>query len=130
VQGPASEDICYATQNRQRAVLELAQRSEIILVVGSANSSNSCRLVEVSESAGVPAYLVDDIEDIQAQWLSGVNVVGLTAGASAPEGLVLRVLDYLRKMGFPEVETVGDVIEDVEFALPPELARRERRTLA
>jgi 4-hydroxy-3-methylbut-2-enyl diphosphate reductase len=130
VQGPASEDICYATQNRQRAVLELAQRSEIILVVGSANSSNSCRLVEVSESTGVPAFLVDDIEDIQAQWLSGVNVVGLTAGASAPEGLVLRVLDYLRKMGFPDVETVGDVIEDVEFALPPELAPRERRTLA
>src|SRR5262245_1472124 len=130
VQGPASEDICYATQNRQQAVLELAQRSEIILVVGSANSSNSCRLVEVSQSAGVPAYLVDDIEDIQANWLSGVNVVGLTAGASAPEGLVLRVLEYLRQMGFPEVETVGDVVEDVEFALPPELARREPRTLA
>ncbi|PYV12564.1 MAG: 4-hydroxy-3-methylbut-2-enyl diphosphate reductase [Acidobacteria bacterium] len=130
VRGPASEDICYATQNRQQVVLELARHSQVILVVGSANSSNSCRLVEVSESAGVPAYLVDDIDDIRPEWLAGINVVGLTAGASAPEGLVQRVLEYLKGIGFPEVETVGDVVEDVEFALPPELSRREQRTPA
>ncbi len=130
VRGPASEDICYATQNRQAVVLELARHSQVILVVGSANSSNSCRLVEVSESAGVPAYLVDDIDDIRPEWLAGINVVGLTAGASAPEGLVQRVLEYLKGIGFPEVETVGDVVEDVEFALPPELSRREQRTPA
>jgi len=123
VHGPASEDICYATQNRQRAVLDLARHSDVILVVGSANSSNSCRLVEVSQSAGTPAYLVDDIGDIDPSWLDGVSVVGVTAGASAPEGLVQSVVEYLTGKGFPHVETLGDVVEDVEFALPPELTR-------
>ncbi len=121
--GPASEDICYATQNRQGAVLELAELAQVILVVGSANSSNSRRLVEVAISAGVPAYLIDDIDAIQLDWLAGIQVVGLTAGASAPEGLVARVLDYLRDVGFPRVETIGSVVEDVEFALPPQLAK-------
>jgi 4-hydroxy-3-methylbut-2-enyl diphosphate reductase len=80
--------------------------------------------VEVAESAGVPAYLVDDIDDIRPEWLAGVSIVGLTAGASAPEGLVLRVLEYLKRLGFPKIETVGNVVEDVEFALPPELSKR------
>jgi 4-hydroxy-3-methylbut-2-enyl diphosphate reductase len=123
VQGPTSEDICYATQNRQRAVLELARYSQVILVVGSANSSNSCRLVEVAVSAGTPAHLVDDIGDIDPSWLAGVEVVGLTAGASAPEGLVQSVIEYMKNLGYPDVETLGDIVEDVEFALPAELAR-------
>jgi 4-hydroxy-3-methylbut-2-enyl diphosphate reductase len=128
IQGPASEDICYATQNRQGAVLDLARHAEMILVVGSANSSNSRRLVEVSGSAGIPAYLIDDIEDIQPEWLDGIGVVGLTAGASAPEELVERVVGYLSSLGFPEVETLGSIIEHVEFALPPELAKEVHKT--
>ncbi|HYK91827.1 MAG TPA: 4-hydroxy-3-methylbut-2-enyl diphosphate reductase [Acidobacteriota bacterium] len=128
IRGPASEDICYATQNRQGAVLELANQAQVILVVGSSNSSNSCRLVEVAKSAGVPAYLIDDIEDIRLSWLNGIRVVGLTAGASAPEGLVERVLRYLSNVGYPDVETVGSIVEDVEFALPPELTKAERKT--
>jgi 4-hydroxy-3-methylbut-2-enyl diphosphate reductase len=123
IEGPSSEDICYATQNRQSAVLDLAQKAELILVVGSANSSNSCRLVEVSQSAGVPAYLIDDIEDIRLSWLTDVTIIGLTAGASAPEGLVERVLQYLSEVGYPEVETIGSIVEHVEFALPPELSK-------
>jgi 4-hydroxy-3-methylbut-2-enyl diphosphate reductase len=122
IRAPKSEDICYATQNRQAAVLEVARKADLILVVGSANSSNSCRLVEVAQSAGIPAYLIDDIEDIQSSWLSGVRTVGLTAGASAPEGLVERVVGYLNKVGYPAVETSGEIVEHVEFSLPPELA--------
>ncbi len=121
IHGPASEDICYATQNRQSAVLELSRRAEIILVVGSSNSSNSRRLVEVAQSHGIPAYLIDDIESIRPEWLDGIRIVGLTAGASAPESLVERVLGYLSEVGFPEIETVGSIREDVEFALPAEL---------
>ncbi len=122
IKAPGSEDICYATQNRQSAVLELAQKSGLILVVGSANSSNSRRLVEVAKSAGVPAYLIDDIEDIQLSWLKGVQRIGLTAGASAPEGLVERVVHYLNGLGYPDVKTTGGMVENVEFSLPPELA--------
>ncbi len=130
IQGPASADICYATQNRQSVVLELAKRAQVILVVGSANSSNSCRLVEVARTAGVQAYLIDDIEAIQLSWLTGIRVVGLTAGASAPEGLVERVLSYLSNVGFPHVETIGSIVEDVEFALPPELAKNLKESCA
>lgn len=122
MKGPASEDICYATQNRQAAVLELARRSEFILVVGSKNSSNSCRLVEVAENAGVAAHLIDDIEDIRLEWLAGVQTVGLTAGASAPEELVERVIGFLSEIGYSQVEMVGDIVEDVQFALPPGIA--------
>jgi 4-hydroxy-3-methylbut-2-en-1-yl diphosphate reductase len=124
IKAPASEDICYATQNRQSAVLELARErgAQLILVVGSANSSNSCRLVEVAKNAGAPAYLIDDIEDIQPSWLSEVRIIGLTAGASAPEGLVERVVHYLNDLGYPDVEIAGDMAENVEFSLPPELA--------
>ncbi len=118
IHGPASEDICYATQNRQAVVLELAKRAEIILVVGSGNSSNSRRLVEVAQGQGISAYLIDDICDIRKEWLDQIRIVGLTAGASAPEGLVERVLDYLKGVGYPEVEIVGSIREDVEFALP------------
>jgi 4-hydroxy-3-methylbut-2-enyl diphosphate reductase len=127
IQSPSSEDICYATQNRQSAVLELAKKAEIILVVGSANSSNSCRLVEVARSQGVKAYLIDDIENIRQEWIEGIRCVGLTAGASAPESLVERVLRYLNDLGFPEVETVGSIREDVEFAVPVELTRPRRQ---
>ena len=122
IQAPVSEDICYATQNRQTAVLEVAQKADLILVVGSANSSNSCRLVEVAQGAGIPAYLIDDIEDIQSTWLSGANVVGLTAGASAPEGLVEKVVRYLNVLGYPDVEIAGEIVEHVEFSLPSKLA--------
>jgi 4-hydroxy-3-methylbut-2-enyl diphosphate reductase len=129
IKAPGSEDICYATQNRQSAVLELARKrgAEMILVVGSANSSNSRRLVEVAHSAGTPAFLIDDIQDIQNSWLQGVDVVGLTAGASAPEWLVDRVLLCLNNLGYPEVETADEIIESVEFSLPPELAKEARK---
>jgi 4-hydroxy-3-methylbut-2-enyl diphosphate reductase len=129
IKAPGSEDICYATQNRQTAVLELARRrgAEMILVVGSANSSNSRRLVEVAHGAGTPAFLIDDIQDIQNSWLEGVNVVGLTAGASAPEWLVDRVLHRLNDLGYPEVETADEIVESVEFSLPPELAKEARK---
>jgi len=126
IKGPASEDICYATQNRQSAVLQLAQRAEVILVVGSANSSNSRRLVEVARNARVPAYLIDDIESINLLWLDGVRVVGLTAGASAPEDLVESVVRYLSSVGYPDIEAVGSIVEDVEFVLPPELSGRTK----
>jgi 4-hydroxy-3-methylbut-2-en-1-yl diphosphate reductase len=130
IKAPGSEGICYATQNRQSAVLELARKegAELILVVGSANSSNSRRLVEVAHSAGTPAHLIDDIQDIQKSWLKGVKVIGLTAGASAPEGLVERVLHYLNILGYPDVETAGDIVENVEFSLPPELSKVARNS--
>lgn len=121
ITSPASEDICYATQNRQSAVLDLARKAELILVVGSANSSNSRRLVEVALGAGTPAYLIDDIENIKLSWLDGVQRIGLTAGASAPEELVARVTNYLNGLGYPDIETTGGIVENVQFSLPPEL---------
>lgn len=122
IKAPSSEDICYATQNRQSAVLELARIADLILVVGSANSSNSRRLVEVSKRAGVPAYLIDDIEDIQDSWMQDVQTIGLTAGASAPEELVKKVVHYLNALGYPPIEKTGSIVEHVQFSLPPELA--------
>jgi len=127
IKGPASEDICYATQNRQGAVLKLAQSADLILVVGSANSSNSRRLVEVAQSAGTTAYLIDDIEDIQISWLRNVHNVGLTAGASAPESLVQKVVHYLNQLGYPEVIDPGGTEENVQFSLPLELTMPERK---
>ena len=127
IKAPASEDICYATQNRQSAVLELTQKAGLILVVGSANSSNSRRLVEVAQSAGVPAYLIDDIENIEPYWLDEIRTIGLTAGASAPEGLVERVVHYLNDLGFPNVETTGGIVENVQFSLPSELAKAAQK---
>ena len=127
IQAPGSEDICYATQSRQRAVLALAEKAELILVVGSANSSNSRRLVEVAQSGGLPAYLIDDIEDIQPDWLKHVQIIGLTAGASAPESLVEKVVRYLKGLGYPEVAATDGNIENVEFSLPAELTGAARR---
>ncbi|MFH1572867.1 MAG: 4-hydroxy-3-methylbut-2-enyl diphosphate reductase, partial [Acidobacteriota bacterium] len=121
IQGPASDNICYATQNRQNAVAELAREAGIVLVVGSANSSNSQRLVEVARSHGAAAYLIDDAESIDEVWLQDRRRVGLTAGASAPEELVKQAIARLQGLGFLRVEHTGSVVEDVEFALPPEL---------
>ena len=119
--GPDVRDICYATQNRQTAVRELAGLVDLILVVGSRNSSNSNRLREIGEELGKPAYLIDDAEALQAEWFVGVESVGVTAGASAPELLVRGVLDGLRQFGDVEISTMAGVAEDVQFRLPSQL---------
>jgi 4-hydroxy-3-methylbut-2-enyl diphosphate reductase len=124
--GPASDDICYATQNRQEAVEALTHEVELILVVGSANSSNSNRLVEVAQRAGVAARLIEDANDVDASWLDGVNSLGLTAGASAPEVLVEQVSQRLSSFGFTNHRDLDLIREDVRFTLPPELAARQR----
>jgi 4-hydroxy-3-methylbut-2-enyl diphosphate reductase len=121
---PKKDDICYATQNRQDAVKQLAERCDLILVVGSQTSSNSKRLVEVSKDRSVPAYLVDEAVEIDPAWLEGVETVGLTSGASAPEVLVEEVIDWFRARGTTEVDTVLVIDEDVEFAMPSNLARK------
>jgi 4-hydroxy-3-methylbut-2-enyl diphosphate reductase len=126
VKSPAKDDICYATQNRQNAVKEMSERVDVLLVVGSQNSSNSQRLCEVSAVAGTPAYLVNDEDEIKPQWLDGARVVGVTAGASAPEELVIRVLDHLRSMGANEFEEQPGEDENVHFALPQELLHPEK----
>jgi 4-hydroxy-3-methylbut-2-en-1-yl diphosphate reductase len=123
---PAKDDICYATQNRQNAVKDMAARVDIMLVVGSQNSSNSQRLCEVSTAVGTPAYLVNDETEIKQEWLSNAEVVGVTAGASAPEELVVRVLDHLRQMGATEFEEQPGEDESVHFALPHELMHPEK----
>lgn len=122
IQGPASDDICYATQNRQEAVEQMARDVQLILVVGSPNSSNSNRLVEVAARAGVPARLIDDATMIQPEWLVNVKRVGLTAGASAPEVLVEHVSERLAGLGFTDQRDFDLIREDVRFTLPPELA--------
>jgi 4-hydroxy-3-methylbut-2-enyl diphosphate reductase len=119
--GPASDDICYATQNRQEAVEHMAKEMELILVVGSPNSSNSNRLVEVAERAGVSARLIDDAAGIRPEWLEGVTRVGLTAGASAPEVLVEEVSRVMESYGFTDQRDIDLIREDVRFTLPPEL---------
>jgi 4-hydroxy-3-methylbut-2-enyl diphosphate reductase len=126
IEGPAKEDICYATSNRQWAVKELLAEVDVLLVIGSRNSSNSNRLVEVARSSGVPAYLVDDAAEIDAEWLDGADVVGVTSGASAPERLVHGVCDWFRARGVDDVSEHRSVYEDVEFRLPVELRRAER----
>ena len=124
LQGPPSADICYATQNRQVAVKEIAAESDLVLVVGSRNSSNSVRLVEVALDAGAgAAYLVDDATEIDEAWLAGVTTVGLTSGASVPEVLVRGVLDWLAERGYGEVSEVESAKESLLFALPPNLRR-------
>jgi 4-hydroxy-3-methylbut-2-enyl diphosphate reductase len=123
IQGPPAQDICYATENRQQAIKRRADTSDLILVVGSQNSSNSRRLVEVGVNSGTPGYLIDDERDIDAQWLSGVRAVTITAGASAPEVLVQRVIDHLRgQFDFNRVEEVEVIEENVKFPLPKKLA--------
>jgi 4-hydroxy-3-methylbut-2-enyl diphosphate reductase len=121
IAGPASDDICYATQNRQEAVEQLAREVDLILVVGSPNSSNSNRLVEVAKRSGVPAQLIDDAKDIDSKWLEGIGRVGLTAGASAPEILVEHVSEHLASLGFTNQRDLDLIREDVRFTLPPEL---------
>jgi 4-hydroxy-3-methylbut-2-enyl diphosphate reductase len=126
IQGPAREDICYATSNRQWAVKELLGEVDLLLVVGSRNSSNSLRLVEVARGAGVDAHLVDDASEIDEGWLAGVDVVGVTSGASAPERLVRGVCDWFRAHGVRDIEEFRSAFEDVVFRLPVELRRAER----
>lgn len=121
IAGPKHDDICYATQNRQDAVKQLAQKSDLMLVVGSVNSSNSNRLRELAEKKGVPAYLVDGAEDIRPEWLVDVKHVAVTAGASAPESLVTGVVERLRQQVTASVCEAEGVPENMEFALPKEL---------
>ncbi len=118
IQAPPRDDICYATQNRQEAVKELASIADVILVIGSDNSSNSNRLVEVARSLGTPSYLVDDESEILPEWLEGRETVGVTSGASAPEWLVERVVDFLKARGATSIEQLHTVDEQVRFSLP------------
>jgi 4-hydroxy-3-methylbut-2-enyl diphosphate reductase len=121
--GPHSQDICYATENRQVAVRNVAHKAGLLLVVGSTNSSNSNRLVEVSRNLGTMGYLIDDSQAIHPEWLEGVENVAVTAGASAPEVLVEDVVSYLRQNGFEDVEEVEVMPENVRFGLPPEIVQ-------
>ena len=123
IHAPKKEDICYATSNRQWAVKDLLAEVDLLLVIGSRNSSNSNRLVEVARANGVQAHLIDDETDIDEAWLDGVETVGLTSGASAPEKLVDRVCDWFRARGVDEISAHRLVDEDVEFRLPVELRR-------
>jgi 4-hydroxy-3-methylbut-2-enyl diphosphate reductase len=121
IQGPAAQDICYATQNRQMAVKAISGTCDLLLVVGSQNSSNSKRLVEVAANAGVRAYLANDRSELDSDWLDDVNSVGLTAGASAPEHLVKEIVQFLQERGFEDMEEIELIEEDVRFSLPSEL---------
>jgi 4-hydroxy-3-methylbut-2-enyl diphosphate reductase len=123
IHAPKKEDICYATSNRQWAVKEMLTEIDLLLVIGSRNSSNSNRLVEVARVGGVAAHLIDDETEIEEAWLDGVEVVGVTSGASAPEKLVERVCEWFRTRGVGEIEPYRLVDEDVEFRLPIELRR-------
>ncbi len=118
LEGPPRDDICYATQNRQEAVKALAEEADVILVIGSDNSSNSKRLVEVARSLGTPAYLIDDATEIDPAWLGDSDTVGVTSGASAPEWLVERVVQSLELMGAAEIEELHTVDEQMRFSLP------------
>ena len=130
VVGPETRDICYATQNRQSAVRDLVRVADLILVVGARNSSNSNRLREIAEESGVPGHLVADGSQVDPAWLDGVRVVGLTAGASAPEVLVEDVIDALRRIAPVEVSTLDGIEENVRFRLPMELADEDTQARA
>jgi len=121
--GPHSQDICYATENRQVAVRNVAHNAGLVLVVGSTNSSNSNRLVEVSRNLGTIGYLIDNSRAIDPAWLQGVDTVAVTAGASAPEVLVEDVVNYLKQNGYANVEEVEVMPENVRFGLPPEIVQ-------
>jgi len=121
IQGPPAQDICYATENRQMAVKAISECVDLLLVVGSQNSSNSKRLVEVGDNFGVCSHLVNDCGDIDPAWLEGVKNVGVTAGASAPEHLVQELIQFLKDAGFHQMEEIELVDEDVRFSLPSEL---------
>ncbi len=121
IQSPKKNDICYATQNRQDAVKSLIQDADILLVLGSSNSSNSNRLREIADKVNMPAYLIDGADEIKNSWLDGMDTVGVTAGASAPELLVQEVISYLYDCGATEVVEISGAIEDVHFSVPEEL---------
>ena len=123
IRAPQREDICYATSNRQWAVKEMMAEVDLLLVIGSRNSSNSNRLVEVARAAGVASHLIDDETEIDAGWLDGLDTVGVTSGASAPEHLVERVCDWFRGYGVSDIRPYASVYEDVVFRLPVELRR-------
>ncbi len=125
IHGPKRDDICYATQNRQDAVKQLAGQCDVILVVGSPNSSNSNRLRELAENCGVPAYLIDEAGQIERGWLAGKSLIGITAGASAPEDIVRGVVGQLRAWGADEVDESMGRKEPVTFSLPAELRREQ-----
>ena len=129
IAGPKKEDICYATQNRQDAVKNLSKQCDLILVVGSPNSSNSTRLMEISEKVGVPSYLIDNASEIKQEWLDGKQCIGVTAGASAPEVLVEAVINQLQEWGADSVDEAPGIIEKVVFSLPRELAQIEHTQL-
>jgi 4-hydroxy-3-methylbut-2-enyl diphosphate reductase len=128
IEAPKKEDICYATTNRQRAVKAMLREIGLLLVIGSRNSSNSNRLVEVARAAGVPSYLIDDESEIDDAWLEGVETVGITSGASAPERLVDRVIGWFAERGVTDVEPFTDELEDVVFKLPAEIRRQTAAT--
>jgi len=130
LEGPDISDICYATQHRQSAVRDLCEVVDLLLVVGSRNSSNSNRLREIGLEQGLPSHLISDGSELDPAWLSGVKTVGLTAGASAPEELVLDVIETLRRYAEVEVEQMEGVREDIEFRLPTELRTLPRRKTA
>ncbi|HSB15562.1 MAG TPA: 4-hydroxy-3-methylbut-2-enyl diphosphate reductase [Bryobacteraceae bacterium] len=130
IQGPPAQDICYATENRQLAVKAVAPMCQLLLVVGSRNSSNSKRLVEVCQKSGVLAHLLDDAAELRAEWFRGVETVAVTAGASAPEHLVRELVSALQARGFAEVEEVEIKDEDVRFSLPAELAQQAGRLVS
>ncbi len=121
VKGPAAQDICYATENRQIAVKQVASDADLLLVVGSDNSSNSNRLVEVARNLGTSSHLIDNCRNIRPEWLEGVKTIALTAGASAPECLVEEVVKFLDGKGFNTVREVEVMPENVRFGLPPEI---------
>jgi 4-hydroxy-3-methylbut-2-enyl diphosphate reductase len=127
VRGPKRDDICYATQNRQDAVKFMAPRCDVVIVVGSPNSSNSNRLREVAENMGVEAYMVDSAADLRPEWIAGKPRVGVTAGASAPEVLVNALIERLQELGAKSVRPLEGIAENVVFTLPRELARRASR---
>ena len=126
VKGPELSDICYATQNRQNAVRSLAEKVDVILVVGARNSSNSARLQEVGEMSGVDAYLIQDANEISPEWFANSSDIGVTAGASTPEILVQGVLDRLRSLGVNHIEEMEGVSEDITFKLPASLLREQK----
>lgn len=125
IQGPRKNDICYATTNRQQAVRELAKQSDLVIVIGSKNSSNSNRLAELANRMGTPAQLLDDANDVDPAWLDGVKVIGVTAGASAPEVLVQSVISRLKELGVTSVEELEGCEENMVFEVPKELRIKE-----
>ena len=127
--GPDTKDICYATQNRQRATLELAKIVDIVLVVGAPNSSNSNRLREIAAEFGVPSYLIEDASALDPRWLDGVSAVGITAGASAPEVLVEELVERLRELDEIEIERLSGVTENVRFRMPAQLTEQTARPI-